>query len=61
MSKKTKPHKILIDKNLDYIIPYKNEENAINVYGDPIINTKTKNPIQRWKLGEQLSRATSKI
>ena len=47
-----KPHQILIDKNLDYIIPYKNEETAVNIYGDPIINTTTNKPytkMEAWR------------
>ena len=40
--KNQKSHKILIDNKLDHIIPYQNNETAINVYGKPIIRSKSK-------------------
>jgi len=49
-----KSHKFLIDKKLEYIVPYKNKGIAKNVYGDPIIPTtsKTKTPyeiMEAWR------------
>ena len=37
-----KPHKTLIANNLEHIIPYKNNDIAKNIYGDPIVESKTK-------------------
>ena len=37
----------LINNKLEHIVPYKNKETAINVYGDPIIPTKSKTPIEQ--------------
>ncbi len=44
---KQKPHKFLIKKKLEYIIPYKNNEIATNIYGDQIIHSKTKQPYKK--------------
>jgi hypothetical protein len=51
--KKQKPHQFLIDKKLGHIIPYKNEETATNIYGDPIISSITKKPYTKmdaWRI-----------
>ena len=53
MCKKQKPHQFLIDKKLGHIIPYKNEETATNIYGDPIISSITKKPYTKmdaWRI-----------
>ena len=47
--KDKKSHQILIDNKLDHIIPYKNEETAINIYGDPIIPSKSKKPYEKME------------
>ena len=50
--KKQKPHQFLIDGKLDHIIPYKNEETATDIYGDPIISSTTKKPytkMEAWR------------
>ena len=47
--KDQKSHQILIDNKLDHIIPYKNEETAINIYGDPIIPYKSKIPYEKME------------
>ncbi len=45
--KKQKSHQILIDKKLEHVIPYQNNETAVNVYGDPIIPSKSKIPYEK--------------
>ena len=47
--KEEKSHRILIEKKLDHIIPYKNEETAINIYGNPIIPSKSKKPYEKME------------
>src|SRR5210317_1494567 len=47
--KDQKSHQILIENKLDHIIPYKNEETAINIYGDPIIPSKSKIPYEKME------------
>jgi hypothetical protein len=47
--KDQKSHQILIENKLDHIIPYKNEETAINIYGDPIIPFKSKIPYEKME------------
>ncbi len=50
--KKQKPHQFLIDEKLDYIIPYKNEETATDIYGDPIIGSNEEKPytkMEAWR------------
>ena len=47
--KDQKSHQILIEKNLDHIVPYRNEEVAINIYGDPIIPNKSKIPYEKME------------
>ena len=49
LRKDQKSHQILIEKNLDHIVPYKNEEIAINIYGDPIIPSKSKQPYEKME------------
>jgi len=48
---KQKTHEVLIANKLEHIIPYKNKETAINVYGDPIIpsTSKTKTPYEKME------------
>ena len=47
--KDKKSHQILIENKLDHIIPYKNEEAAINIYGDLIIPSKSKKPYEKME------------
>ena len=49
LRKDQKSHQILIEKNLDHIVPYRNEEVAINIYGDPIIPNKSKIPYEKME------------
>jgi CRISPR/Cas system-associated exonuclease Cas4 (RecB family) len=49
LRKDQKSHQILIEKNLDHIVPYRNEEVAINIYGDPIIPFKSKIPYEKME------------
>ena len=37
-------HNFLIKKELGHLVPYKNNDEALNIYGDTIINSKTKEP-----------------
>ena len=48
-SKDQKSHQILIENKLDHIIPYKNEETAINIYGDPIVPSNSKKPYEKME------------
>ena len=51
--KDQKSHQILIENKLDHVIPYKNEETAINIYGDPIVSSTSKEPYEKmeaWRL-----------
>ena len=47
--KDQKSHQILIENKLDHIIPYKNEETAINIYGDPIVPSNSKKPYEKME------------
>ena len=49
LRKNQKSHQILIEKKLDHIVPYQNEEVAINIYGDPIIQSKSKIPYKKME------------
>lgn len=49
LRKKQKTHKILIEKKLDHIVPYKNEDIAVNIYGDQIIRSETKIPYEKME------------
>lgn len=49
LRKDQKTHPILIEKKLDYIVPYKNEDTAVNIYGDPIIRSDTKIPYEKME------------
>ena len=41
LRKDQKTHPILIEKKLNHIVPYKNEDTAVNIYGDNITYSKT--------------------
>lgn len=46
-------HKTLIANDLGHIIPYKNNDKANNIYGDPIIRSETKvqyNKMEAWRV-----------
>ena len=49
LRKDQKTHPILIEKKLNYIVPYKNEDTAVNIYGDPIIRSDTKIPYEKME------------
>jgi hypothetical protein len=49
LRKDQKTHPILIEKKLDHIVPYKNEDTAVNIYGDPIIRSDTKIPYEKME------------
>jgi len=47
-----KSHEFLIDNKLEHIVPYKNNETAVDIYGDPIIpseNRKSKIPYKKME------------
>ena len=47
--KDQKSHQILIENKLEHVIPYKNEKEAKNIYGDPIIHSKSKKPYEKME------------
>ena len=49
LRKDQKTHPILIEKKLNHIVPYKNEDTAVNIYGDPIIRSDTKIPYEKME------------
>ena len=49
LRKDQKTHPILIEKKLNHIVPYKNEDTAVNIYGDPIIRSGTKIPYEKME------------
>ena len=45
-------HNFLIKKNLGHLVPYKNNDEALNIYGDTINNSETKKPytkMEAWR------------
>ena len=49
LRKDQKTHPILIEKKLNHIVPYKNEDTAVNIYGNPIIRSDTKIPYEKME------------
>ena len=47
--KDQKSHQILIENKLEHVIPYKNEKEAKNIYGDPIIHSESKKPYEKME------------